>query len=212
MIHAAPNLVECTLDCVDFAHEHWVPSPLVPHSGLRHLRIIYGSGYILRCLALPLLQHLTISNCDTALEHCLEFLNRSSPPLRSFGMRMYHGPPRMNIDATIERFLSLVPVITDLDLAFTDYSEDFIFSLILAIASPQCIPNLRNLTIRSWGLDCFNQWKLRYEQVLRMLSARRAIPHSQLHSFKFFWILAGMQRLVADGMEIYIGTQEKNFI
>ncbi|KAJ7484979.1 hypothetical protein B0H11DRAFT_2279268 [Mycena galericulata] len=166
---------------------------------------------ILRCLTLPRLKTLSLSmyvlhNDD----HLLAFLKRSSPLLRGLVLGAgcdYDDLPRL------VQCLRLVPTLTRFELKWLqDTALEPLFAA-LAQSPTHVMPNLCTLVIRlsSPAADC--SW----EPLLRALTARR----TQIQSIHVEFdststkpaanILAGFAELVADGMEVYIGTMDENF-
>ncbi|KAJ7745221.1 hypothetical protein DFH07DRAFT_1063244 [Mycena maculata] len=221
MLSAAPNLVECTFYDVWFGGDH-PPTSLVTHTSLRDLYLggsptgsffetidRESSAAILLYLTLPVLERLWITNLDISSDNLFDFLERSSPPLRYLYMDCNNEP------GDAEHFLQLIPTVTDLYIWFNAFSENFVFSMMAALASG-FLPNLRNLIIHG------AQRRSPYEQVLSTLSARRA-SGSPLQSFKWWeWVHGGselspeivtaLRELVADGMDIHIGQEGHNLI
>ncbi|KAJ7728583.1 hypothetical protein DFH07DRAFT_945742 [Mycena maculata] len=231
ILAASPNVVRFTLDRIHFHVKGSTPaSQRLTHSNLTDLSIGGSLGpsstFILPYLTLPALQRLSILECVIAFKDFLAFLARSSSPLHSLSMKL---PFRIRRDTPADRFLELIPLITDLDLDLLHGSKDlsdFGSSVILAIGSyNQLVPNLRHLTIRGSPEQLLPQ----YRQLLSAVYTRRAVPHSQLQAFRFFWndyfsiagvreinldadIVIAMHELIADGMEIHIGTEERNLV
>ncbi|KAJ7506844.1 hypothetical protein B0H11DRAFT_245017 [Mycena galericulata] len=228
MLRAAPNLVECRLENIRFSVRP--VASLVVHSTLRslhlgrypkwHTHLNQESTHILRHLSLPALEHLSVSTLLIGLDDFFAFLTRSCAPLQSFGMVLLndhlHGS---NIKSLVDRLLPIIPTVTDLDLSLTGYGVDLI--ALMAALHSRLLPALRYLTVRGAELGVA-EW----DQVLSTLCARRASPHSPLCSFVLFChgepeqadghftpeILQAVRQLVADGMEVHIGTETTNLL
>lgn len=230
MLSATPNLVECRLDEIYFEPKsNPASSRVVTHSSLKYLHLggyhngdsltSSSSAYILQYLTLPPLKRLTVSDCYIDFEDFCAFLDRSSSPLQS--MRAMLFTTRVSPAFDGNRFLQLISGVTDLDLTY-GIRENLIFSVLAAIGSQ--LPSLRNLTIRGRQLSSVRQ---PYELVLSAVAARRTSPLPFIHSFKSLWeddwglkpenepsadTIEAMRKLEADGMEIHIGTEERNLI
>ncbi|KAJ7769074.1 hypothetical protein DFH07DRAFT_806813 [Mycena maculata] len=231
MLSTAPLLVEFVLDGIYFNQQvQEGPRSLLTHSNLRRLRLggypswgIRASGaYILPYLTLPSLERLWISDCNISFDDLFVFLSRSSAPLQSLAISFPYYFDTTIPPTTIERFLPLIPSVNDLDMSFNGgVSRDFVLSLAVAAVGSRAVPNLTNLTIRGSHVECSH-----YDLLLGALSTGHA-SRSLLQSFKLVWygdfardrdsepgpdIIAGMQKLVADGMKIYIGPHTRNLI
>ncbi|KAJ6464813.1 hypothetical protein DFH09DRAFT_545868 [Mycena vulgaris] len=166
LIRAAPNLVECNFDRVYYRHSPPLNLTAFTHNSLRSLRLGNDhSASILSYLTLPALQTLYIPGFDIPPE-IISFLSRSAPPLQSLCMA-----PSIDV-------FEAVPTLADLELRCNPNAElDFDFLTALA-TSHHFLLNLRTLTIRGYYL-----YHNEYEDVVRMLSARRATGPSQIQSF-----------------------------
>ncbi|KAJ7482802.1 hypothetical protein B0H11DRAFT_1206875 [Mycena galericulata] len=226
MLRAAPNLVECRLENIRFFARP--VTFLVVHSTLRSLHIgrypnwrphlNQESTHILRHLTLPALEHLSVSTYIIGFDDFIAFLARSCAPLRSIGMVLHlHGP---NMESMVERLLTLIPGIIDLDLCLTGDGTDLI--ALMATLHSRLLPTLRNLTVREAQLGVA-EW----DQVLRTLYARRTSLHCPMRSFTLFSYfgeseqadgyltpktMQAVRQLVAGGMEVHIGTETMNLI
>ncbi|KAJ7108305.1 hypothetical protein C8R44DRAFT_938338 [Mycena epipterygia] len=216
MMCAAPGLEECTFDKVMFSGSKH-PASLSRHTSLRQLRL--HSADILRSLELPALESLGISYFNITRDEFLDFLTRSSAPLQSLNMVIparLGWPSRQAEDWSIvqlERLCRLVPLLTDFTI--TKSPPSFPIVELLASRSPQqqLLPNLRKLTLRS-----FTPEDSQYKMAVRMLYSRR----SQLQMFRLVLsgnmdppeteIIAALRELVADGMEIHVGTRVDNWV
>ncbi|KAJ7434805.1 hypothetical protein B0H11DRAFT_2116125 [Mycena galericulata] len=222
LLRQAPNLVQCTLDSV----EDW-PSgiQIQPSQGplvLPNLRSLLftelGLSYpsndgILRDLTIPRLETLSLSMYVSG-DDILAFLKRSSPPLRE----LVFGDGFTSDDVTqLDECLRLVPTLVRFDL-YWPFTRDMgaVFNMAFAESVLGFPPNLRSLTVRTYSGDTIPNSFL--EALLHLLTGR----HLQITELKIIlstWlsdlkegIRIGFQRLVADGMEVYIGTEAQNFI
>ncbi|KAJ7506865.1 hypothetical protein B0H11DRAFT_245486 [Mycena galericulata] len=229
MLSAAPNLIELTLDGIDFEYPFESSlSRVVTHSSIKYLYlggyaswdidISPSSTHMLQGLTLPSLERLTISVFNLEFEEFLAFLARSAPPLRFLSMSM----PSSHLEggAPMEKIFRLTPRITDLKLSPSDYwFGDDIASVLRAINSP-LLPDLRNLTIHLHSSRHVEPPP--YAEMLGVLSGRRTC--SPMQALKFMWnqafvnweptpdVITGFRQLKEDGMQIYVGTPTRNFI
>ncbi|KAK7022459.1 hypothetical protein R3P38DRAFT_1118859 [Favolaschia claudopus] len=119
---------------------------------------------ILKYITLPALETLHIrcnANSENGSGELLDFLTRSSPPLRSLFINSSMWPS--DIISSLE-YLRIIPSLTDLSLV----ANDLISVLEMLPRAPDFLPNLRDLT-------CYPVSFLRpgdYEIVVRMLDVR----------------------------------------
>ncbi|KAJ7456757.1 hypothetical protein B0H11DRAFT_2065335 [Mycena galericulata] len=226
MMRVAEGLLKCSFNGVYFKEDHThhdpQPSRILSHSSLLHLHLGNGghdgnSAAILQFLTLPALQTLYITDFDIPNNIFSDFLTRSSPPLQSLGMAYpFFGWPT----ETMHSDLRLIPDLTNFELVctsrFVGEGLDFIEAL---ATSPNFLPNLRNVTIHRCLPD-----REAYDHIVSALSARRATRPSQIQSFKLLWgwdgadltvdadIAMALRTLVANGMHIHIGMEDRNLI
>jgi hypothetical protein len=210
--------VECTFLKIFIDIPVNAPSKMIfPH--LRCLKFgvldpgTHGGDDILLHLSLPALEellvplyHLTYSDFSLFLEESLPSLQRLALGREGSAFEFVH----------LDKWLRLVPTLTDLEL-FTEHSifADDLFST-LADSPSGFLPNLRSLKIHheSSALSLSS-----YQSLLRALSTR----HNRLSCFHLQAlnedeskppadVYDGLRRLVADGMEIYIGSGNENYI
>ncbi|KAJ7748801.1 hypothetical protein DFH07DRAFT_1035568, partial [Mycena maculata] len=216
-LRLTPNLLELRLDIhtliVPESPEHVVLPAL--------LQMMFGGGSnifgndsadeILRCLSLPNLRTLYLFMEVLEPHDLIEFLQRSLPPLQDL---IIGNLPF----AELQECLRLVPSLTQLELWRPKGLVVEEVCTALADSPTDLLPNLRSLTIH---LDWSTIISAPFCTVpLRALSGRR----SQLTYFKMVqtrkrpWApdpepdWATFRQLAADGMEIYVGTEERNFI
>ncbi|KAF7364658.1 hypothetical protein MVEN_00335300 [Mycena venus] len=216
-LRAAPALVDCELNCIH-EDDSTNPPPLT-HFSLRHLRLgrrpqlpeaelqreFVTSEQILKLLTLPALDTLFISDLDISDTEFTSFITRSTPPLQSLHLSMH----REFLEEGGSEFpwLRLVPGLRDLTLDFGHFFRDVLHFLETMGTDSDFVPNLRNVTIRSWA---FNEDD--FETIIEMLSQR-----TQLQSFRVFHphddpdftpdddALATLRQLVENGMQIQVG-------
>ncbi|KAJ7457906.1 hypothetical protein B0H11DRAFT_202804 [Mycena galericulata] len=228
ILRLAPNLVECVFVCANLV---WhavddVQETLVLPS-LR--RLMFGEDGtipdsddgILTRLSIPRLEALSLSMRVISFADVLSFLKRSSPPLRQLALAS-----RVDSNERVDQLfecLRLVPALTHFDLWWPMTRLEEIFAA-LAESPPHLLPNLRSLIIRLYAHATLSGFD--WETLLRALTARRtqlqtvhikydAIPLayiSSAYSKPAPNIVAALEALVADGLEIYIGTSTRNFL
>ncbi|KAJ7457969.1 hypothetical protein B0H11DRAFT_2243178 [Mycena galericulata] len=169
---------------------------------------------ILKHLILPALQTLRLPGHGYNISHpdLASFLKRSSPPLHTFSI----GYPTAGLtNHQLDEYIRPVPTITHFRLTPPD--EVLLKELFDQLAHPSSslLPNLRRLEIEMRSFVGAWTWTT----VLRALSARR----SQVTHFTFLCavdldfpipdkeMFDALEKLEADGMEIYIGTAERVF-
>ncbi|KAJ7453653.1 hypothetical protein B0H11DRAFT_271506 [Mycena galericulata] len=215
LLRLAPNLIECTFDCVQPVHD----LPDVPETQvlptLRRLMFanficivnICSDDGILKHLTTPSLEALSLSMYDVSSDDLLSFLKRSSPPLRE----LIVGGSEFRDEklARLVGCLLLVPTLTDLHLYCP--SSRIMGELFADLAQfPSLLPNLCSWTIRLGWNNTISDAS--WEALLRALTARRTqiqIVHVMFDRVRSFLepradLLAGFRELVAGGMEFYI--------
>ncbi|KAJ7752414.1 hypothetical protein DFH07DRAFT_521028 [Mycena maculata] len=219
LLRLAPNVVEFMIQLYPAYDIPESPEQLVLPA-LRQLMFggrsnMKGDDEILKCLSLPNLQTLHLPMHDIEDNGLLEFLQRSSPPLQN--LMIGDGCGDIEDFTCFERCVLLVPTLTRLELSGPSdrLVEDFLS--VLAESPTHMLPNLRSLTIRL-DMDTIISPGF-WTTVLRALSGRR----SQLTYFKIvqplFWtpepeaeLCAALRQLEVDGMEVYVGTKERNIL
>ncbi|KAJ7133554.1 hypothetical protein C8R44DRAFT_900176 [Mycena epipterygia] len=213
MLRAAPALIECTFDEIHYGETFNPGVAVFIHPNLKHLHLDGDSAILLEYLTLPGLESLSIPDFEISYDGFLAFLIRSSPPLQSLSMML---SPAESADGVIQRVLRILPQLTDLNLS-GNFSDASILLEALAGSPQESFPHLCHLTVRRFTIDHHQ-----YEELVSMLSARRASHPSPMQSFTFIFnggryrpaahIIAAFQQLVADGMEIHIGPLHTNWI
>ncbi|KAJ7860518.1 hypothetical protein B0H13DRAFT_2073788 [Mycena leptocephala] len=212
LLRLAPNLVECILDSI-----HPVYDIELVLLALR--RLIFGGSVdnpnsddcILTWLSLPALETLSLW-VDFSGDDLFDFLKRSSPPLQELFMG---GGAAENVASRLRESLHLLPTLT-LFYVWRPGS-DFTAELFIALADSSLLPNLHTLTIDLYHSDIFDSSCMTF---LRALSARRTklqtvrvtLAVGAPLSLEPADVLAAFRELVADGMQVHIGTEKDNFI
>ncbi|KAJ7678805.1 hypothetical protein B0H17DRAFT_100981 [Mycena rosella] len=217
MLRICSNLVECTLDDVFYGYHGFNPEDilLLPRVRLFNFGTYpeYSSDHILRHITLPDLQTLFISLQDIQLQDLLQFLRRSSPPLQ----QIIVGDAAGLVDWTLEDLEECLPLLSTL----TDFEclkpQNALPSHLLTIlaTSSHLLPNLSTLTLQL----LYPPAQLLYEQLFSALRARR----KQLHVVWISWrskaearpredVTVQLRQLVADGMSIHVGPEDRNYI
>ncbi|KAJ7105075.1 hypothetical protein C8R43DRAFT_1140963 [Mycena crocata] len=180
------------------------------HSSLKHLCL--RSDAILPRLTLPALVSLDI----VVRSHVafLVFLTWSAPPLNS--LDIYVNSVGWST-SQFNSFSRLVPNLTSLVVSLPYSTSIGNFQLIdaLTIESPQeFLPNFRYLEFHEYNPDHYQ-----LQELVPILAARRA----KLHKFQWSWwsfdeklidarAIQALRELVADGMQIHMGSGDKNII
>ncbi|KAF7328755.1 F-box domain-containing protein [Mycena venus] len=215
LLRLAPNLQECVfLDVEPVYHLDFEAEKLV----LPNLRrLTFGTctespnsdDDLLKCLSLPGLEALSVSLQYVSADDLFSFFERSSPPLRELVLgRGYKSRGVVRLDQS----LRLVPSLIFFDVWCPNSA--LMRELFASLEDSSFLPNLRNLTIHY--LDVSDISDSSWETLLLALLARR----NQLQVLRLeldehappAGVLASMKELVADGMQIYMGTEECNFI
>jgi hypothetical protein len=212
LLRSAPNLTEAIFGNVNFTYIYSMPSEKLVLPALRRLIFEESAGWrdpdngILRYLSLPALETLSVSMNDGFFP----FLKHSSPPLQELILLAYgeSGVP-------IAECLRLVPALTRFTLLWPR-ARLVAESLAALGESPSpIVPNLHNLTIHLHSSNIIDSsWKT----LLHALSARRnqlQVVHIGLEYEWLDWelgpdIRAEFRQLVADGMQVYVGTSNGN--
>ncbi|KAJ6558239.1 hypothetical protein B0H19DRAFT_132857 [Mycena capillaripes] len=213
LMRLAPNLVECSFPGVLSVYDTYSePDGTLVHPALR--RLIFGehgehpdsNDEILNCLSLPALDSLSLSRRIVSGDDLFAFLKRSSPPLKELIL----GGGRDS--GQLHRCLSLVPSLVRFEMWCLQ--ADSLAGLFAALAGSSfpMIPNLRSLTIQGCAPAIPNStWKTlagrRTELHIVHIEMRPGAVNSITSD-----ILAGFGELVADGMQLFIGTTERNFL
>ncbi|KAJ6463974.1 hypothetical protein C8R45DRAFT_505353 [Mycena sanguinolenta] len=210
-----PNLVRCTLPHAIGGHSDQDLPPLILPK-LRYLEFgMFSKGIgLLNHLSLPALETLVIPS-DHALNSSFGdfslFLQRSQPQLRKLILASAQAGSRIQL-AHLDECFHLLPSVAHVELVAPGGILDA--DLFTALADPESSrPNLRSLKIQILFLNNVTE-PPPWHTVLHTLSAR----HPRLDCFHLSKmqhspdaeILDEFQRLVADGMEIFIAGSTAN--
>ncbi|KAJ7102765.1 hypothetical protein C8R44DRAFT_346617 [Mycena epipterygia] len=214
----APNLVECTFNNF-FIYDHPLPESSVLRS-LQHLRFAFedlgeadhSNGFI-KYMTLPALQTLALPINNASGPDIISFFERSSPSLLHLTLAVFGA---LHV-SQVEGCLRLLPTLTTFEFHAHRILVNQLFTA-LAESSSDFLPNLRSMKIHDYPLMSPEELPS-YEALLLVLSSRRnQIFRFELSSDDLEWnipqadTLVGFQQLVADGMEIHIGTHSQSFL
>ncbi|KAJ7486698.1 hypothetical protein FB451DRAFT_1227841 [Mycena latifolia] len=216
MLRACPALVKFTLEQVfyplaDFYHETEIL--VLPH--LQYLKF-HGNEHILRYVTLPALQKLFIPFLDPrcVVLDLVQLFRRSAAPVHTLvvdDLRRRGWTPQET-----QECLSLLPKLAHFTLV--DPLDASMDHLITALAdASNLLPNLSKLQVRlTHPRGPLGAW---YHKLPGVLAARR----TQIRTVRIVWkrgllekpseeVAVNLRQLVADGMEIHIGTTDGNLI
>ncbi|KAJ7828000.1 hypothetical protein B0H13DRAFT_304508 [Mycena leptocephala] len=222
LLRMAPNLVECIFDSMSPVYDIEIAAPTAEKLVLPALRrMVFGGSLrnpdsddeILTHITLPALETLSLW-LDISGNDLLAFFQRSSPPIQD--LFVGSGSAHLDSDELHECF-RLLPTLTRFEIRRPTLI--LVAKLFDALAdSPSLLPNLHSLIIHLYSSSMpDSSWKT----LLRALSTRRTqlqIVQVQLYvgpplSLKpGADVLAAFRELIADGMQVHIGTQDSNFI
>ncbi|KAJ7640358.1 hypothetical protein DFH06DRAFT_1301955 [Mycena polygramma] len=207
LLRLAPNLVECRFEHVSNTRglDKTAESLAIPT--LRPLSL--GGPYpwiddeILNCLSLPGLVTLSLPMVNISVDDLHSFLERSSPPLRELAMDAPIGPASKRL----HECLRLVPTLTRFELREPGSAlMEGLFAM-LAEGSPPEVPNLHSIVIHhfrsTFPIPLGRHSSARSHNDITMPTLFGSIPSDVLAEFK---------EMVADGMHIYISSEESNFL
>ncbi|KAF7338184.1 hypothetical protein MVEN_02043300 [Mycena venus] len=216
LLRLTPKLEKCTflsifikVDLGDHKKQTF-PNLRVLEFGVAGLENPGGGDNILHHITLPALETLAVRLRDLSDSHFSLFLKRSSPPLRKL---VLSGGVKGLQFIRLGEWLRLLPSLVDLE--FYTVQSVFIDDLFSALAdsSPQLLPNLQSLKIYHHLPTPFS-----YQKLLRLLSARTQLVCFHLKGFSGYEprphadVRDRLRQLVADGIEIYIGSRTQNYI
>ncbi|KAJ6530933.1 hypothetical protein DFH09DRAFT_1409603 [Mycena vulgaris] len=224
MFQSAPNLIEFTIQDRAYRLSEPPAAAKFVHHCLRTLKIDEEGTSILRFLTLPALESLNIAFGEENTDNLdlIPFFTRSSPPVTR--LTLYTGDPwALHM---MEDCFALVPTLSHFELSGSAEFQDNLITILTNSPSNQLFPNLTKLTIVLEAHYNDNSW---YETLAAMLSVRRTSPRVgvKLQSFSLeyrreWWssrtagpeenVKVILRGLVADGMEISIGVDGKNFL
>ncbi|KAF7328774.1 hypothetical protein MVEN_02506100 [Mycena venus] len=170
---------------------------------------LYSDDDILDCLILPRLDALSVPLRHLSTHDLSAFLERSSPPLQELVV----GDSSNFVE--LHRCLTLIPTVTRFEIWWPD--SNIVVDLFAALAdSASLLPNLRYLTIHNVDMIESDISDSSWETLIRALTARR----TRLQVVRLALdgdpppvdILCAFRELVADGTQIWIGPEDRNFI
>ncbi|KAF7361500.1 hypothetical protein MSAN_01183500 [Mycena sanguinolenta] len=213
LIRQAPNIVELSFGkiALDFDGDSDADSDeklLAPT--LR--RLVFEDDYtddsFLNFVSLPALNALCLPVYYVTGENLLAFLERSGAPLRDLALGGYH--PHSSVP--LHECLRGIPTLTRFRMS--EANPRAVTDLFVALAdSPSMLPNLCNLTIRTMGDSASDIPDSSWRALVRALSTRRmqsrivGVAVSPPED-----VLASFRELAVDGADIYVGTEECNFV
>jgi hypothetical protein len=213
LLSLAPKIVSCIFRDIEYWHNLDVVSETLEIPSLRRLMFGNHEHYpdidkgILKCLSLPALEALSVS---VALGDLWSFLKRSSPPLQELVL----GLPNHD-SIRLHQSLHLIPSLARFKIWVPDAQA--VVALFVALAdSPSLLPKLQRLVVRTMPRHppptspYISQFS--WPTLLRVLSTRRFQFHISSVTEPPVDVLAALRELAADGIKIYIGTRERNFV
>ncbi|KAF7375481.1 F-box domain-containing protein [Mycena sanguinolenta] len=213
LLRRAPNIVEVVLDNVTALEDSGAQMLVVPT--LR--RLMFGDttetdDEILRALALPALEALSLPMRYISGDNLMAFIERSAAPLQDLALGWEYNILQ---SAQLHDCLRLIPTLTRFKMWHP--SSEVIAELFTALAdSPSLLPNLHNLTIHILDMDhspaeiSYVSWRT----LVRALSTRR-VEHLYIVSVEVSPptdVLASLRELIAHGASIHVGIEEANFL
>ncbi|KAF8161778.1 hypothetical protein K438DRAFT_1985555 [Mycena galopus ATCC 62051] len=210
----ASNLTEVVCD---FQPLHEFLFHEIIHTRLTSLTVTEGVSQIFTYLTLPALQHLDISS-DYRCDNLETFLMRSSPPLVSLAA--------LAADEDFNWARCLAPVARTLENIHFGYPSPEVISTLFDILSPSSLPHIRALSLDEIDPEDV----LDYEKLVRFLYLCSS-DSAHLRSFRLLWqyspfwdkkcygpdqkpldtITGHLSRLAQVGMDIHLGTKNKNY-
>ncbi|KAJ7727234.1 hypothetical protein B0H16DRAFT_1779670, partial [Mycena metata] len=216
VLRLVPNLVEFTLEGVERLCVADSPEDNLILSQLTSLKFsrLHDAEAILLHLTTPALETLVLPYGSSANTTFSLFFRRSSPPLEKLVL-----VDEQDGDFDLREILmQVLPSVTHLELSpYGRSSAVNLFSSLENLPS-DCLQNLRTLIIKIRGSLTLEP--SRYHAVLRFLSPRRTtIAHFGLfhYAYKAPPVVdkdsrEGYRRLVDNGMHVWMGTNEHNYL
>ncbi|KAF7361502.1 F-box domain-containing protein [Mycena sanguinolenta] len=218
LIRLAPNIIELVFDKIelDFDPDSDLNENLEKLFAPTLRRLIFEDGFeidynnddVLDFLSLPALETLSLRGYCITGETLLDFIERSGAPLQELALGCYN--PHSSV--SLHQCLRVIPSLTRFTIS--DDVSRVIPDLVSALADyPSLLPHLCNLTIHTWPDGRSDLSDSSWKALVRALSARRMqfrMVNVALSPPADF--LASLRELVLDGVEIYIGSEERNFI
>ncbi|KAK7037882.1 hypothetical protein R3P38DRAFT_3473794 [Favolaschia claudopus] len=232
LLRLAPDIVEFTFDSHvstfegdEITSSDRLTLPCLLHLSLGRLDIfedmnVNQNNTILNHLTLPALQSLCLELGNVTPIDFSSFLRRSSPPLQQLSLLIATRRNPSFLD--VMECFRLVPTLVSLDLIIgyyigSSFLSDFLSTI---LDSSQYFPNLETLKIKDRRGDASESCHSKY---LMVLSARRIKLVSASLSLRMLPLYrsppkldpaidAALQKLAASGMDIYLGTEDENWI
>ncbi|KAF8214063.1 hypothetical protein K438DRAFT_1956164 [Mycena galopus ATCC 62051] len=211
----APNLTEITCG-FDFGVADFV---VTTHHNLRSLTVDEESDDIIQYLTLPALRYLDVSHADACHDSLQSFLARSSPPLVSLSVQMNDSDGSDSYFTYLNQCTRLVAGTLKILEIVHVYNKDIIP---IFISLGESLPNLESISFK----DCDGPVDL--PDLVHFL-----YQFDKLRTFKLVWtsspfldatlftgpstgtcedtISGHLSRLSQKGMEIYLGTADKDY-
>ncbi|KAJ7208444.1 hypothetical protein B0H12DRAFT_1158454 [Mycena haematopus] len=154
---------------------------------------------------------------SVSCQDLLAFIERSAPPLRrlALGWKSDDFPNSIQLHECLLTlcFPDVTPSLTRIQMRESDWQT--VTSLFAALAdSPSLLPNLRNLNIHI-GYDPDTISHSSWRNLIHVLSTRRCLERLYIDNIRVSPpadILATLRELMDDGVELYIGTEELDFV
>ncbi|KAJ7471523.1 hypothetical protein B0H11DRAFT_2040334 [Mycena galericulata] len=216
VLHLAPNIREWSFSKVTISTDRGHQTTLI-HRHLRQLRFedTAHCTKLLQYLALPGLRTISVPFFNMHHDEFCSFLEQSAPPLQNMAMGSYklHFPE-------LEKCLRLAPTLTHLELNAP--SRGLVQDLFAALAeSPFGFhPNLHSLSIFEYWGTISDMWREVHHALavggthftcFNFVTSIHFINYRGVNALQLCKpdaeICAAFRQLVADGREIYIGTE-----
>ncbi|KAJ7471515.1 hypothetical protein B0H11DRAFT_2040289, partial [Mycena galericulata] len=216
VLHLAPNIREWSFSKVKISTDRGPQTTLI-HRHLRQLRFedTAHCTKLLQYLALPGLRTISVPFFNMHHDEFCSFSEQSAPPLQNMAMGSYklHFP-------VLEKCLRLAPTLTHLELNAP--SRDLVQDLFAALAkSPFGFhPNLHSLSIFEFWGTISDMWREVHHTLavggthftcFNFVTSIHFINYRGVNALQLCKpdaeICAAFRQLLADGREIYIGTE-----
>ncbi|KAF7375485.1 F-box domain-containing protein [Mycena sanguinolenta] len=213
LLRQAPNIVESIFHNIATLNDPAPENLVIPTLRRLILGVNTGDDGIIRYLSLPALETLSLPLSTITGDDLLVFLERSGAPLQDLALGWEFDEHAASIE--LHDCLHLVPSITRFRMwqPHTNIVSDFFAAL---ADSPSLLPNLHDLTIHLYHADrdppdlsepfwrtLIRALSTRHIEQLSIVPVMLAPPTE---------VLASLRELVADGAEMYIGTEALNFV
>ncbi|KAJ6515239.1 hypothetical protein C8R45DRAFT_955729 [Mycena sanguinolenta] len=202
VLRLAPSLTKCT-----FESEINVPAdfPTLTHQNIKSLKFTNGAEALVRFVTFPALQDLEVYADDMASIQLLQFISQSSSTLL-----------RLSAADVSLQSLRNMSILTHLQLCSPDtaYLSCFL-SMLDRTRNPSVLPQLQMLEfedcvpfVNVYLTDVLSSRAVDHDGVAKLRSFRQIWPRSQFHALRVdytAYIACVFERLIEDGMEIFIG-------